>query len=101
MDQGFVTKIQPEEVDHSNSEWYLTLQAVFRPDKTTKVRLVFDSSCEGHDGLSLNDLLEKGPNYISDNLNVLVGRRWDDIAYLDDVRKMFNHSGIPRRPSLP
>ena len=55
VDQGFVTKIQPEEVDHSKPEWYLPLQAVFTPDKTTKVRLVFDSSCEGHDGLSLND----------------------------------------------
>ena len=90
MDQDFVTKIQPEEVDHSKPEWYLPLQAVFTPDKTTKVRLVFDSSCEGHDGLSLNDHLEKGPNYINDIPNVLAAWRWDDIAYSGDVRKMFN-----------
>ena len=90
VDQGFVTKIQPEEVDHSKPEWYLPLQAVFTPDKTTKVRLVFDSSCEGHDGLSLNDHLEKGPNYINDIPNVLAAWRWDDIAYSGDVRKMFN-----------
>ena len=77
-------------MDHSKPEWYLPLQAVFTPDKTTKVRLVFDSSCEGHDGLSLNDHLEKGPNYINDILNVLAAWRWDDIAYSGDVRKMFN-----------
>ena len=71
VDQGFVMKIQPEEVDHSKPEWYLPLQAVFTPNKTTKVRLVFDSSCEGHDGLSLNHHLEKGPNYINNIPNVL------------------------------
>ena len=47
---GFV---QPEDIDHSKPEWYLPLQAVFTPDKSTKVRIVFDSSCEGHKGHSL------------------------------------------------
>ena len=60
------------------------------PEKTTKVRLVFDSSCEGHNGLSLNDHLEKGPNYINDIPEVLAAWRWDNIAYAGDVRKMFN-----------
>jgi hypothetical protein len=90
VDQGFVKEIPLKEVDHSKPEWYLPLQAVFTPDKTTKVRLVFDSSCEGHDGLSLNDHLEKGPNYINDIPNVLAAWRWDNIAYSGDVRKMFN-----------
>ena len=54
------------------------------------MRLVFDSSCEANDGLSLNDHLEKRPNYINDIPNVLAAWRWDDIAYSGDVRKMFN-----------
>ena len=37
VSQGFVTKIPPEEVNHTKSEWYLPLQAVFTPDKTTKL----------------------------------------------------------------
>ena len=90
VDQEFVKKVPPDDVDHAKPEWYLPLQAVFTPEKTTKVRLVFDSSCEGHDGLSLNDRLEKGPNYINDIPNVLAAWRWDDIAYSGDVRKMFN-----------
>jgi hypothetical protein len=88
--QGFVIKIPSEKVDHSKPKWYLPLQAVFIPEKTTKVRLVFDSSCEGHNGLSLNDHLEKGPNYINDVPEVLAARRRDNIAYAGDVRKMFN-----------
>ena len=42
---------------------------------------MFDSSCKGHDGLSLNDHLEKGPNYINSLLNVLIAWRWDEVAY--------------------
>ena len=91
LDQDFVTKVPPEQVDHSQPEWYLPLQAVFTPDKSsTKVRLVFDSSSKGHDGLSLNDHLEKGPNYINCLPDVLTAWRWNEVAYSGDIRKMFN-----------
>ena len=90
VDQGFVVKVPPAEVDHTQPEWYLPLQAVFTPEKTTKVRLVFDSSAKGHNGFSLNDHLEKGPNYINELPSVLTAWRWDVVAYSGDVRKMFN-----------
>ncbi|KAK3696586.1 hypothetical protein QZH41_005861 [Actinostola sp. cb2023] len=45
---------------------------------------------KGHDGQSLNDHLEKGPNYINSLLDVLMAWRWDAVAYAGDVRKMFN-----------
>ncbi|CAB4041306.1 uncharacterized protein LOC113669263, partial, partial [Paramuricea clavata] len=90
VDQAFVIKVPPEHVNHTQAEWYLPLQAVFTPEKTTKVRLVFDSSCKGHDGLSLNDRLKKGPNYINQLPNVLTAWRWDEVPYSGDVRKMFN-----------
>ncbi len=90
LSQGFVIKVPSEEVDHTKPEWYLPLQAVFTPDKTTKLRLVFDSSAKGHDNRSLNDHLEKGPNYINQLPSVLAAWRWDNVAYSGDVRKMFN-----------
>ena len=68
----------------------MPLQAVFTPEKSTKVRLVFDSSSKGHDGLSLNDHPEKGPNYINSLPDVLSAWRWDKFAYAGDIRKMFN-----------
>lgn len=68
----------------------MPLQAVFTPEKSTKVRLVFDASSKGHDGLSLNDHLEKGPNYINSLPNGLTAWRWDEYAYCGDIRKMFN-----------
>ena len=90
LEQNFVTKVPPEQIDHGKPEWYLPLQAVFTPERTTKVRLVFDSSSKGHDGLSLNDHLEKGPNFINSLLDVLAAWRWNEVAFTGDVRKMFN-----------
>ena len=68
----------------------MQLHAVFTPDKSTKVRLVFDSSSKGHDGLFLNDHLGKGPNYINSLPNVLSSWRWDEFAYAGDIREIFN-----------
>ena len=85
-----VTKVPSEQTAYGKPEWYLPLQAVFTPERTKKVRLVFDSSSKGHDGLSLNDYLEKGPNFINSILDVLTAWRWDDVAFTGDVRKMLN-----------
>jgi len=63
---------------------------VFTPERTTKVRLVYDSSLKGHDGLSINDHLEKGPTFINSLLDVLAAWRWNEVAFTGDVRKMFN-----------
>ena len=83
-------KVPPEQIDHGKPEWYLPLQAVFTPERTTKVRFVFDSSSKGHDGLSLNDYLEKGPNFINSLFDVLAAWRWNKVAFTGDVHKMFN-----------
>ena len=90
LDQDFVVEIPPENVNHDQPEWYLPLQAVFTPDRTTQVRLVFDASAKGPRGKSLNEHLEKGPNYINSLPNVLMAWRFDKVAYTGDVRKMFN-----------
>ena len=90
LEQSFVIKVPPEKIYHDQPAWYLPLQALFTPERTTKVRLVFDSSSKGHDDFSLNDYLEKGPNFINNLFDVLTAWRWDEVAYTGDVRKMFN-----------
>ena len=80
LEQDFIMKVPTEELDHSQPERYLPLQAVFTPERTTKVCLVFDTSSKGHNRLSLNDHLEKGPNYINSLPNVYLwpgdGTKW-------------------------
>ena len=51
---------------------------------------MFDASAKGPRGKSLNEHLEKGPNYINSLPNVLMAWRFDKVAYTGDVRKMFN-----------
>lgn len=75
VDQDFTIKVPPELIDHGKPKWYLKLQAVFTPDRTTQVRLIFDSCSKGDDGLSLNNYLEKGPNFINSLLDLLEVRR--------------------------
>ena len=70
LKQDYVIKVTPDQI-----EWYLPSQAVFTMERTPKFRLVFDSSSKGHDGLSLNDYLEKGPNFINSFLDILAAWR--------------------------
>ena len=58
LEQEFIVEIK--QVDHNVPEWYLPMQAVLTPDRTTKLRLVYDASAKGQNGKSLNDHLEKG-----------------------------------------
>ena len=59
IDSEVITEISLSDVNHNLPEWYLSLQVVFTPERTTQVRLVFDASAKGPDGKSLNDYLEK------------------------------------------
>lgn len=92
VDQEFVIKVPHVNVNHAQPECYMPLQAVFTPEQSTRVRLVFDSSSKGHDGLSLHDRLEKGPNYSNSLPNVFAGWRWDEVGYSGEIRKMFNQA---------
>ena len=87
LEQEFIVEIK--QVNHNVREWYLPMQAVLTPDRTTKLRLVFDASAKGQNGKSLDDHLEKGPNYINSLPNVLMAWGFDQVAYTGDMRKMF------------
>ncbi len=64
IEEKFVKEIPPQQVNHDEPEWYLPIHAVFTPDRSTKIRLVFDASAKGPNGKSLNEHLQKGPNYM-------------------------------------
>ena len=88
LEQEFIVEIK--QVNHNVAEWYLPMQGVLTPDRTNKLRLVFDVSAKGQNGKSLNDHLEKGSNYINSLPNVLMAWCLDQVAYTGDMHKMFN-----------
>lgn len=69
--------------------WYLPTFGVYHPQKPNQIRVVFDSSAQWS-GISLNDVLLKGPDLNISLLGVLVRYRKEKIAILADIRQMFH-----------
>ncbi|XP_072948365.1 uncharacterized protein [Epargyreus clarus] len=69
---------------------YLPHHAVVREDKsTTKVRVVFDASCSGCNGVSLNDDLMVGPTLQPDLRHTIMRWRCHPICLVADIVKMY------------
>ncbi|XP_047538564.1 uncharacterized protein LOC125072096 [Vanessa atalanta] len=69
---------------------YLPHHAVIREDKaTTKVRVVFDASCKGENGISLNDDLLIGPRLQPDLRHLIMKFRLGPICLVADIVKMY------------
>ena len=93
VDRDVVVKLHSSEVKPEDPAWYLPIREVETPDKTTKVRLVFDLAAKV-DGVSLNDALEKGPCLLNSLFNVLIGWREEKIVFAGDIEKMFNQIAL-------
>lgn len=70
--------------------YYMPHHSVVRADSTTtKTRVVFDASCKTDSGMSLNDILIKGP-VIQDELICIISRfRTHKYAMSADIEKMY------------
>lgn len=70
--------------------YYLPHHAVLKADSlTTKVRVVFDGSACARSGLSLNDILHRGPKIQHDIISIILRFRTHAIALTADVAKMY------------
>uniref|UniRef100_A0A2S2N8W8 Uncharacterized protein n=1 Tax=Schizaphis graminum TaxID=13262 RepID=A0A2S2N8W8_SCHGA len=70
--------------------YYLPHHPVFKADSlTTKMRVVFDGSAAASYGLSLNDILLKGPKVQPDIINILWRFRLFNTVITADVEKMY------------
>lgn len=86
---GHMEVIPEDEVKKSNGV-YLSHFAVIRNDKdTSKVRIVFDASCKGENGVSLNDLLMVGPTLQPELRHLLMSWRSHRICLSADIVKMY------------
>ncbi|XP_072554180.1 uncharacterized protein [Paramormyrops kingsleyae] len=68
--------------------WYLPLFGVYHPKKPKQIRVVFDSSAQ-YNGLSLNNVLLKGPDLNNSLLGVLMRFRKEAVAFTADIEQMF------------
>lgn len=81
--------VKEEEINNPRAV-YLPHHAVVRNDKkTTKVRVVFDASCQGYNKVSLNDELLIGPKLQQDLRHILLRWRRHRICLVADIVKMY------------
>lgn len=79
-----------EQSSHKENGYFLPHHAVLKPSSsTTKLRVVFDASCQTTNGSSLNDKLLVGPTIQNDLFTILLKFRKYQIAFSADVEKMY------------
>ncbi|XP_074031544.1 uncharacterized protein [Leptinotarsa decemlineata] len=93
LQKGYVSKLHPSEVQNDNNNWYLPHFGVANINKPGKIRLVFDAAAKSQ-GVSLDDFLCQGPDYVPSLVSVLWRFRQGRIAFGGDIRDMFHRVSI-------
>ncbi|XP_063368239.1 uncharacterized protein LOC134656613 [Cydia amplana] len=78
-----------ENKDEENGVWLPQLAVIKMERETSKLRIVYDASCKGSNGVSLNDELLIGPPLLEDLRAILIRWRTYKIAFVADVEKMY------------
>ncbi|XP_071964141.1 uncharacterized protein [Antedon mediterranea] len=91
LDNGHAEKAPP--LKAHEERWYLPLFGVYHPKKLEKIRGVFDSSAV-FQGVSLNQVLFKGPDLTNGLVGVLMRFRREGVAVCGDIESMFYCFGV-------
>ena len=89
VNRGLYRKITPHEAQYSGPIRYTPIVLVCKSSTTTPLRICSDSS-NAAGGLSLNDVLIKGPPAINDLLGILLRFRVGKYAVVGDLAKFYN-----------
>ena len=94
-ERNFMEKVPDDEIElHKGATFYLSHHCVFHKQKK-KLRVVFDCSMKTA-GVSLNDLLWKGPDLTNNLVGVLLRFRLNQIAVSADIEKMYHMIKLPK-----
>ncbi|XP_058816807.1 uncharacterized protein LOC131680103 [Topomyia yanbarensis] len=93
--KGYAHRITQREAESTipGREWYLPLGIVRNPKKPEKIRLIWDAAARVN-GVSLNDMLLKGPDMLTSLFAVLLRFRQKPVAVCGDIREMFHQIRI-------
>lgn len=91
LDQGYAEPADSQ--GKPGSAWYIPHHPVISTNKA-KIRIVFDCAAKTR-GISLNDVVHQGPDYINSLVGVLVRFRLRRVAFMADVQAMFHQVRVP------
>ncbi|UYV64990.1 hypothetical protein LAZ67_3002675 [Cordylochernes scorpioides] len=93
LTEGLIERVEENPLERRG--YYLPHRPVYKMEsKTTPIRPVFDASCLGHNGLSLNQWLEKGPNLLERIPEMMIRFRENKFGVTADIRKAFQMVAI-------
>ncbi|UYV68060.1 hypothetical protein LAZ67_5002936 [Cordylochernes scorpioides] len=93
LTEGLIERVEENPLERRG--YYLPHRPVYKMEsKTTPIRPVFDASCLGHNGLSLNQCLEKGPNLLQRIPEMMIRLRENKFGVTADIRKAFQMVAI-------
>ncbi|UYV84726.1 hypothetical protein LAZ67_X003222 [Cordylochernes scorpioides] len=93
LTEGLIERVEENPLERRG--YYLPHRPVYKMEsKTTPIRPVFDASCLGHNGLSLNQCLEKGPNLLERIPEMMIRFRENKLGVTADIRKAFQMVAI-------
>ncbi|CAK1599242.1 unnamed protein product [Parnassius mnemosyne] len=97
INQGHMRVVYSKELAQTDCV-YLPHHAVVREDKTTtKVRIVFDASCKGKNGRSLNDDLLVGPRLQPELRHILLRWRAHPVCFVADIKQMYRQVRVDEK----
>jgi hypothetical protein len=88
-----MSKLNETEINTSNLKYYLPHHCVYKKD-SDKIRVVFDASSKGQNGLSLNDVCYVGPTLQEDLFSIMLRFRKHNFVLKADVVKMYRQINI-------
>lgn len=91
---GHMTEIPNDSLETDNLKYYLPHHGILKDSTTTKLRVVFDASCQTSSGLSLNDVLKVGPTIQRDLVSIILKFRKHNVVCIADVEKMYRQCNI-------
>ncbi|XP_062710760.1 uncharacterized protein LOC134288863 [Aedes albopictus] len=96
-EKGYTHQATEEELANTSSgkSWYLPLGIVLNPRKPNKVRIIWDAAAQVN-GVSLNSVLLKGPDYLASLIEVFYHFRLYAVALTGDIKEMFHRLYIRR-----
>lgn len=93
IEKGYATKLNSDEVTEDDKTMYHSHFGVYNVNKPGKFRLVMDLKAKIR-GVSFNDLMLKGPDFVPDLVSVLWRARLQRVGFMADIREMFHQVEI-------